>query len=203
MPSLDARNLPPAEREALGAVATRLATLDQAWAVGGGTMLAARGLAVRCRDLDLFAEPETARRMAAQMEDLLLPESAPLASPPGGQATWASGFFRSFRVLGVDGDLVGGFARRHAGGIYRVPITADSIDAWLEGDGWRAPLHRAEEWLVLYWLNPKNDGREHLLLRYLSEGRMDPDYMQSILARQGLPASVVAEGRRLLRMARP
>lgn len=184
-------------------VAARLAAVDQPWAVGGGTMLAARGLEVRCRDLDLFAEPDTARRMAAELEDLLLPEVAPAPSPHGGQAAYGSDFFRSFRVRGVDGDLVGGFARRHAGGIYRVPITAGSVDAWLEGDGWCAPLHRAEEWLVLYWLHPKHDGREDLLRRYLSEGRLDSDYMQSILARQGLPASVAAEGRRFLQAARP
>lgn len=195
---MDARNLPPAVRGALGVVATRLAAIDQPWAVGGGTMLAARGLAVRCRDLDLFAEPETARRMAGELKDLMLP-----TSPEPGQASYASEFFRSFRVLGIEGDLIGGFARRHAGGLYRVPLTADSVDLWLEGEGWRAPLHRAEEWLVLYWLQSKGDGREDLLRRYLGEGRLDPDYMQSILGRQGLPSSVVAEGRRFLRSARP
>lgn len=168
-------------------------------------MLSARGLSVRANDLDLFAEPETAKRLAqalgadaaSVLDDVDAPgglRGRPDAPPPN----YASAYFARLQVEGVGVDVVGGLARRYPGGIYRVPLTKAGVDARVVGDGWQAPLHRAEEWLVLYWLHPKGDGREQRLETYLRQGHLDRRYLEDILSRRTLPERVMEQGRRLL-----
>lgn len=201
-----AANLPVAIQSALASIAGRLSLVTDVWALGGGASLAARGLSIPARDLDLFAESAAARRIAAALGASDSAEAGQNATggPALGDAAQtgaahASGFFARLEVAGVGVDVVGGFGRRHDEGVYRLPLRPAGVDAWVVGEDWRVPLLRAEEWLVVYWLQPKGDGREALLEQYLRRpGNLDRRYLEAILAERQLPARVREAGYRFL-----
>lgn len=131
----------PQVRRTLLHVARRLDGADVVFSLGGSGLLWALGLADEVGDLDVMlpAEGESAALAALA--------SGPVSVDRDGTELWATAWFATIELGGVDVDLLGGMALRHAGGVARLDHRPYG---WVDVDGHPVPYADPAGWWVVY-----------------------------------------------------
>jgi hypothetical protein len=133
----------PETAAALEAVALRLHDAGVPFLLGGSALLAALGLDVTVRDLDLVARPED--RAAVEQAAGYWWQGTDTTPTPLFRSPWKA----ELEVDGVAVDVLGGLAWTLADGgpVATMPFRAEGVRRWGRAE---VPLAPAAHWLLLY-----------------------------------------------------
>ncbi len=182
--------------QTLSRIGKALTEAGVGWAVGASVLLNRYNLAENPNDLDLLVCVEGAEKAAGLLA--AMGETIPCVQ----SATYATRFFRKFRIDGTDVDMMAGFAINHPEGRYEYVFDDVSVASLEEMECAPVPFAALEDWYVVYQLIPGKEYKavriEEYLLRcgighpYLLERALSgclPDCVrmriEALLARQG------------------
>ncbi|MEG2702010.1 MAG: hypothetical protein RSA65_05300 [Clostridia bacterium] len=120
------------------------------WVVGASLMLYLRGVLDTFRDIDLFVNEKDFAKAAEALGGFCE------VRPAKQSAVYASAGFACYALNGVEIDLIGGYAIRHAQGVYRWEATASETR---EVAGVLVPIAPLEDWHAMYKLMPGYEER--------------------------------------------
>ena len=158
-------------RRALVTVARRLEGAEVTFSLGGSGLLWALGLAEDVGDLDVMLPADGEAAALAALA------SGPVDVDRDGTDLWATAWFATIVIAGVDVDLLGGMALRHPGGVARLD---HHPHGWAEVDGHPVPYADPAGWWVIY--RAYKPAKAALL-----EEVVDPSRRTEALAELGLP----------------
>ncbi len=128
-------------RQALVAVAGRLDDAEVTFSLGGSGLLWALGLAEEVGDLDVMLPAD------AEATALAALATGPVDVDRDGTDLWATAWFATIVVRGVEVDLLGGMALRHPDGVAHLD---HHPHGWVEVDGYAVPYADPAVWWVIY-----------------------------------------------------
>lgn len=154
------------------------------WGVGASVLLWRYGLVEAPRDIDIMVGQADAERAARLLDGLGTRVEGRGAGP------FVTEHFYEFDVDGVEVDVMGGFAVRYGGGVYRYRFDARSVPRRLAVAGHCLPFMSLEEWLALYLLMPGREQRAALIERHLRERGLEYPALLRRMLESGLPQAV-------------
>jgi hypothetical protein len=163
-------------KNTLKTIASRLNERKILWALGGSWLLQLQGQPIIPHDIDLLVAIQDA--MAAEE---VLQSLGTLQTPKPLDPRYLTGYFREYRINGVDVDLIGDFKIVDQGITFSYPFDEQSVvkDFWIEGI--KIPCTSLEDWFILYRLMGRNEKASLLATLLRRDGILYPELLRRTL----------------------
>jgi DNA-3-methyladenine glycosylase I len=172
----------PNKARVLARIGRALEAAGILWAVGGSAMLYRHGIVDDFHDLDLVVGAQDAQKADAVLSALgTVQEKAP-------SDTFASDFYRSYEIEGVEVDAMAGMVIISDGRPCRYLFDEDSITGRWPVNGVHIPLAALEDWYILYLLMGRAEKAERIRGHLERHGVWHPALLARMLP--GMPDTI-------------
>lgn len=154
------------------------------WAIGGSLLLKAYGLVEISNDIDLIVAVEDIEKA-----DSILSFQAIKKETQPNKSIFETSAFYQYERLGINIDVMGDFAIRHAEGVFVFPFNQDTPTNPLSCQADLFPYNFLEDWYVLYQLLKRDQKVQLLEHHFKKQGLEQPCLLQSYLT-TNLPVSI-------------